>query len=257
MNMFARGDWVAGLFAIVIGIAMAYFALHVGCDFATFVLHICKNDRTSRSEGVRSHRVTGENGEHENEEDPDVDFDPDVDPGPDVASKDSVHSEAPQQSLHTTVVWLCVALPLCTLLVVATATGAIFDRDHPTRRGIWASAAFAPLGASTRWILSRWNDSGTWFPRGTLVANLLGTLLDAAIGAAALRHGISSNINIVLNALISGFAGSLSTVSTWVNEAAAMSTSRRYFYLIGSIAAAQIIAITVYGTTYWVKHRNI
>lgn len=248
-RMLVPGDWLHAVFAAIIGTALPYVAFLVGRDVSLCIIQMHSLKRTPVA---GDSEITSANPQS----DIDVDVDPEVDPDPDVESKSSAtvgQNELPSNelTLRTHLIYFFFTLPLCISLLVATSAAAAVDRHHPIRRTKWASGAFAPLGATTRWLLSRFNRHG-WFPRGTFIANMIGTLLDAVIGVVIILRDTGKSLDIVLPALISGLGGSLSTVSTWVNEASAMSRSHRYIYLATSLAVAQVLSILVYGTASWV-----
>eukprot|EP00563_Minutocellus_polymorphus_P016259 CAMPEP_0181056298 /NCGR_PEP_ID=MMETSP1070-20121207/19655_1 /TAXON_ID=265543 /ORGANISM="Minutocellus polymorphus, Strain NH13" /LENGTH=1175 /DNA_ID=CAMNT_0023135661 /DNA_START=57 /DNA_END=3585 /DNA_ORIENTATION=+ len=89
-------------------------------------------------------------------------------------------------------------------------------------RILWLSCCFTPIGAVFRWRLSLLNSHWKSFPLGTFIANILGStvaILAVAIEARLLRSESSSLISVQIAAAIKiGFAGSLSTVSSFVKE---------------------------------------
>lgn len=137
-------------------------------------------------------------------------------------------------------------------LLSGCIAGAVLDVDAPIRRGYWGSAALAPIGAVTRWKLSRLNARSSRFPIGTFTANIAAVVLDTAIGAAILVHtNTSTTARIFLDAIITGIGGALSTVSTWMVEIHSLSTAYRYLYIVSTIVTAQALGLLVYGTTFW------
>lgn len=225
VRMLVRGDWLSSLLAIVFGIFLPHCALALGKDFVDFVLYICSCIR----------------GQPPNSEDRD---------------------SAPQTSLaegqKDGYGVLAIAFTVCTFSAILSATvvGAILHRDNQRLRMQWTSGAMAPVGATLRWILSRLNRRTPNFPVGTFVANITAVLLDVSIGATLLHSTANKNTALVLSSLITGFAGSLSTVSTWINESASMERCQRYVYLLGTVICAILIGTAVYGPAYWVADAN-
>ena len=125
--------------------------------------------------------------------------------------------------------------PRCPVILTVTvvtlflllSSGALYGVLSENGAGFWrrfcASVLLAPIGALLRWQLSALNPSDDlcrWFPRGTFIANML------ACAISFLSQGIDTRWNsihpryiVLLVALRTGLAGSLSTVSTWVVEA--------------------------------------
>lgn len=257
--MFSRGDWVAALFAAVFGTALPFSALILGRDTADYFIQIFNNFSLGRADHNPS--TTEVFTANTIAIVPDLyglDLDLEVDPEVDSKTSECTNTPATASTIVTTseaptmrqlLIRIGFTLPLCAVSLAGVSAAAATDEGY---RKEWASAAMAPVGALIRWYLSRLNRDGG-FPVGTFSANILATLFDAAIGAASLRHGVSRNVEIVLSALITGFAGSLSTVSTWVNEAAGMQRWKRYTYLFLTVSVAQLLGIMVYGIVYWIE----
>ena len=105
---------------------------------------------------------------------------------------------------------------------------------------------FSPVGALIRWRLGIL-FSGYY---GTLIANVIGSIIS---GALFLHRYFSRNINnepwefihcLIFEGLISGFCGSLTTVSTFVKEISNLSKEGKYrdayIYVLISITLSQI-----------------
>ena len=96
-------------------------------------------------------------------------------------------------------------------------------------RILWVSTLFTPFGAIARWRLSLLNPYRKTFPLGTLIANVCGSLVAILAVAIDTRYLKSEMISAqLLAALKIGFAGSLSTVSTFVKEV--VDITERYGY---------------------------
>eukprot|EP00934_Nitzschia_sp_Nitz4_P006860 Nitzschia sp. Nitz4//scaffold114_size70088//55057//56429//NITZ4_005986-RA/size70088-augustus-gene-0.11-mRNA-1//-1//CDS//3329533450//6850//frame0 len=111
------------------------------------------------------------------------------------------------------------------LFVGATVYDVSFYRD------LLLVNLLAPAGALTRWQLSTWNSSPRppvldqyfpWFPWGTLTANLGGAFVSIVCQALLDRFVDGDWSQAWLGALKVGFAGSLSTVSTFAKEIVGM-----------------------------------
>ena len=132
---------------------------------------------------------------------------------------------------------------------------------------------FAPAGSLLRWRLSRLNVRSDqrlckklprWVPWGTLTANLSAAAIGALLFGITDRYysgtgqestSISSPlVEASLFALTTGFAGSLSTVSTMVKEAVMLSEQfegkgKSFYYQTGTCVCSMLIGLMVYATT--------
>lgn len=139
---------------------------------------------------------------------------------------------------------------LLLLLIPLLITLAVID-DDSIRRTYFISGLLGPIGALLRWQLARFNTRSPRFPLGTFIANVAAITLDVAIGAVMVVKRRESSV--MTQALITGVAGSLSTVSTWVSEILGMeSSAQRWIYVWTTLGVSQVIGIIVYGTTFWV-----
>ncbi|KAL4399434.1 fluoride transmembrane transporter [Malassezia pachydermatis] len=132
----------------------------------------------------------------------------------------------------------------------------------PFRHVTW-SLVFCPLGAWLRWQLARLHTPPSvdkkipmhhvlsW-PIGTFLANILGTMVlcGALIGQ---QYGHITALPCgVLQGLQDGFAGSLSTVSTFISEAVALRPLRTSFaYLFVSWSCGVILSLLLVGVPTW------
>jgi fluoride ion exporter CrcB/FEX len=157
------------------------------------------------------------------------------------------------------------------LFLVAAAFLAAFlighiVQDIPFYRGMTWMWFVAPLGSLLRWKLSGFNQTEgkvlcfslpKWVPWGTFMANMIATLVAALLSGISDRY--SSTDNSVPNdwtagllfALISGFAGSLSTVSTMIRETVLLTeehvgVARGHYYAIGTCLCGMILGLAVY-----------
>lgn len=110
------------------------------------------------------------------------------------------------------------------VVVAALACGVALETRHDWLRTAWFACLLAPLGTWLRWQLAvRANyraiaGRGSWFPWGTLIANMLGTALTAGMAALQLRGDLGYWGRILSGATADGFCGALTTVSTLVAE---------------------------------------
>jgi len=127
-------------------------------------------------------------------------------------------------------------------------------------RKVWVSSLFAIPGTLLRWKLSLLNgklfknsQKFNWIPWGTLIANILGSI--TSVIAQALTFSLDPKSNpkgeLILFAIQSGFAGNLSTVSSYVKEIVRLSekgddTRMASGYAIGSIFICCLLSLCIY-----------
>ncbi|KAF2083512.1 hypothetical protein K490DRAFT_51468 [Saccharata proteae CBS 121410] len=117
---------------------------------------------------------------------------------------------------------------------------------------------FAPLGCFLRFFASlRLNGLFAAFPMGTFAVNIVGT---AVIGMcwdlqhARLGSGLIGGGRVgcqVLEGVIDGFCGCLTTVSTWAVELKGLERKHAYFYGLTSIAAGVMLLVVIMGPLLW------
>ncbi|OQS03443.1 hypothetical protein THRCLA_04255 [Thraustotheca clavata] len=134
-----------------------------------------------------------------------------------------------QSNIESPSVWIVYFIALLiTILVVLLA--AFLGEGY-------LAVAFGPFGALLRYVLGlRFNKSKD-FPVGTLIANVAASILDAI---AVVAMPMSSEW--VKQALMTGFCGSLSTVSSWMNEIYGIEST---YHHVGYIATTHVITQTI------------
>ena len=122
---------------------------------------------------------------------------------------------------------------------------------------------FSPVGCIVRFYLSlRLNARIPSFPLGTFVANVGGTIIFGMV--FTLQHAAFSPLSPgvggggyvaceVLQGIMDGFCGSLTTVSTWVLELSASKRGYAYIYGSASIAISLAALVVEIGSLKWTK----
>ncbi|KAF9892521.1 hypothetical protein FE257_001630 [Aspergillus nanangensis] len=158
--------------------------------------------------------------------------------------------------------------PFVTFIGWGCWLGAIFLAIWPPDRhlgdeNVWRGRAvfalvFAPLGCIVRYYVSlALNSRILKFPLGTFAVNVFGTIVLAMCFDLQRVGWIGANVLIscqVLEGVIDGFCGTVTTVSTWVAELNGLG-SRRYAYLYGvvSIAVGLAFFVVIAGSLGWTK----
>jgi fluoride ion exporter CrcB/FEX len=134
-----------------------------------------------------------------------------------------------------------------------------------TNRTMMYAMLFAPSGALLRWKLSEFNgnfpyfpEQWRWLPAGTFLANIIGSLV--SITAVAMEYRIGNDSNSfwavgTIRAIRVGFAGSLTTVSTFVAEVSHFmhsKTDHAYPYILTTLCTACSLSCIVFALIVFV-----
>lgn len=192
------------------------------------------------------------------------------------SSKEKEHSaleEKPERNSFPILTFLVAFL--CMAITGGALFGVCIDGGTSFWRRFYASVLLAPFGAVTRWQLSSMNGTGpwTWFPIGTFCANALACIISFTSQGIDTRWSVSmADYRLLLFALRTGLAGSLSTVSTWVVEVSPLeipalnkfcilqiqklmskpeTLHKGYVYVLFSQVMAIGLGVVIYGTFLW------
>ncbi|QKX59489.1 uncharacterized protein TRUGW13939_06623 [Talaromyces rugulosus] len=152
--------------------------------------------------------------------------------------------------------------PICLVALLPRSGGYSFSWDPETWRGPFLfSLVFAPVGCFMRFFLSlKLNRYFAQFPVGTFVSNLGGTMI---LGMAfSLQHAASGSSGLggfsqigceVLQGIMDGFCGSMTTVSTWVLELSDLRRRHAYSYGLVSIVVPFAMLVIEIGPLRWTQ----
>jgi len=126
---------------------------------------------------------------------------------------------------------------------------------HETWRGRAVFAlVFAPLGCLGRFYASiLLNSKISSFPLGTFIVNMVGT---AVLGMCYdLQHVPFGGLVgcQVLQGIMDGFCGCLTTISTWVAELSSLRRKHAYTYGATSVILALCFLIGIMGSLQWTR----
>ena len=153
--------------------------------------------------------------------------------------------------------------PLAVLLAFGCWLGSIFLSIWPPGNDtLWRFRAvfplvFAPLGCLLRFYASKYlNARIPAFPLGTFACNIFGT---AVLGMAwDLQHarGIGAGSGVtnacsVLQGVMEGFCGCLTTVSTWVLELDGLRRRHAWIYGLTSVGVGLSFMVVIMGSMGW------
>lgn len=148
-----------------------------------------------------------------------------------------------------------------TLLIIGVIKVNGDDAYSITYRTMLFSAIFAPPGALLRWRLSEYNGHlpgrWSWFPVGTFAANFSASIISIAMIAIDYIFGMSGNphsfwVYGTCRAIKTGFAGSLSTVSTFSEEIYGFMEMKApkafysYYYTLITIGVSCVCSVAIY-----------
>ncbi|CAO2655452.1 Nn.00g105160.m01.CDS01 [Neocucurbitaria sp. VM-36] len=153
--------------------------------------------------------------------------------------------------------------PLAVLLAwgiwLAAILLSLFPPHNAWRGQALFACVFAPLGCLARYYVSLYlNPIMPSFPLGTFAVNIFGT---AVLGMAFdLQHVQLSDTERVggsvvgcqvLQGIMDGFCGALTTVSTWVLETDALKRRDAYVYGAGSVLGGVSLLVVIMGSVRW------
>ena len=110
----------------------------------------------------------------------------------------------------------------------------------------------APVGCLLRFYVSlHLNGKVRTFPLGTFVVNIVGTAMEGLFNN--LQHGpLGGRIGCqVLQGLMDGFCGCLTTVSTWVSELKGLRLRHAYIYGVASVGVGLGFMVIIMGSLQW------
>lgn len=153
--------------------------------------------------------------------------------------------------------------PLCVVLGwgcwIAAIMLSVFPPEDSWRGQALFACVFAPTGCLLRYYISLFlNPLLQTFPIGTFTANIFGTAVLAMCydlqRVPLLSTGIVGGSVIgcqVLQGLMDGFCGALTTVSTWILEFEALKRRHAYVYGATSVAVALGLCVAIMGGVRW------
>jgi len=129
------------------------------------------------------------------------------------------------------------------------------DPSSISYRTYFVATLFSPFGTILRWHLSQFNGSihnprWEWLPLGTFSANMIASAISALMAAASLK--VDGQLgSLFIEAIQFGFAGCLSTVSTFVVEVESLMQALPqhaygYYYSLLSLGSAAVLGIVCY-----------
>ncbi|KAF9009009.1 CrcB-like protein-domain-containing protein [Cyathus striatus] len=144
-------------------------------------------------------------------------------------------------------------LSVLSVLTYAAVFPAYFRLPAAYRHQATAAILFAYPGALTRYILSIClNKRLKAFPLGTFIANSLGTaLLGAFHVLQSTPSPPSPNACSILQGLIDGYCGCLTTISTFAMEVWELRTWKSGRYALFSWMMGQGLLLVILGPSFW------
>ena len=114
---------------------------------------------------------------------------------------------------------------------------------------------FAPTGCLLRFYASKYlNARLPAFPLGTFFSNLFGTFILAMSFDLQHRPGVADKLGCqILQGIIEGFCGCLTTVSTWVSELVSLKRKHAYLYGLASVLVSFGFLVVIMGSLRWTK----
>jgi len=245
VNLLQNGEIGEAIVGYTIGLQLPIVAYRFGQHMAVY-LFVWRTRRETRTDERRGYGLRLQQQENS------LDVEDDELP-PD--SKDQ-SSEATDQETPSV---RAIVTALFTLAIVAQITSLFFFKD-PQQHQIALSLLFSPFGALTRWRLSRYNVGRKGFPLGTFTCNLLACALSGSLGTI-LAGSPGPRERIVLVSMISGFAGSLSSLAVFIVETLRgidplLFRFDGFFYAISTVFWAMVIGLISNSSVDWAERSN-
>ncbi|KAK9325516.1 CrcB-like protein-domain-containing protein [Lipomyces orientalis] len=119
-------------------------------------------------------------------------------------------------------------------------------------RGIVLFAlVFGPPGTLSRWLLARYmNPLRPSFPLGTFIANIVGTVLISILTIIQQRVDNTTGCQ-VLQGMMDGYCGCLTTVSTFALELLTLQRNHAWRYGSASVVCGVLITCLTMGVDHW------
>ncbi|KAF9485297.1 hypothetical protein BDN70DRAFT_871320 [Pholiota conissans] len=155
-------------------------------------------------------------------------------------------TQFPSRPTRYTITGLAILAYAATLLTY-------FLLPSNVRHQATAALLFSFPGALTRYMLSvGLNRRVKALPLGTFTVNILGTALLAAFHVLQRKTSpVSPNACSILQGLIDGYCGCLTTVSTFAAEIADFDGRRAIRYAFLSWVLGQLMMVLIFGTSIW------
>ncbi|KAK5076759.1 hypothetical protein LTS08_005930 [Lithohypha guttulata] len=153
--------------------------------------------------------------------------------------------------------------PLGIVLGIGCWVGAVLLTVWPIelywRRSVTMALVFAPLGALSRFYISRHlNARVPQFPLGTFAINVFGACVEGMCFDLQHTSHIIGNVTsgfavpcAVLEGVMQGYCGCATTVSTWVVELNALRRRHAWLYGMASVGVSLGFQIAIMGSVAW------
>lgn len=169
-----------------------------------------------------------------------------IDTEVDGISRDKKETEIPSVRAFVTVIFIIALITQCVSL--------FFYKD-PLEQQLAMSLLFSPLGVLARWRLTKLNRWRPNFALGTFTSNILACALGGSLGTL-LSGNAGPKERIILVSVISGFAGTLSSVGAFIEEILAgldpiLLRLDGLVYAVISIVSAMVVVLIFSTSADW------
>jgi len=113
------------------------------------------------------------------------------------------------------------------------------------------------VGTLIRWRIGKLNVKKPNFPPGTLLVNVMGSLIDGLVYILPRVYDVDIGTCNIAFALMNGFCGCLTTISTWVAELSILKNNYAYLYGFVSVAAAEVFFIIEFCVILNINQRKV
>lgn len=150
-------------------------------------------------------------------------------------------------------VWSRYVFRTASFLMYVATIPVYFKASSKFRHEATAALLFCFPGTLTRYALATTlTPHLKLFPLGTFTANVLGTALEGVFYILQRTPTLPSrNACSLLQGLMDGFCGCLTTVSTFAVEVGALTTGRAWLYVVLSWSISQLLLLVILGSSWW------
>ena len=260
INLIRSGKIVEAFVGYMLGVQLPIMAYRFGQHLAVYIFVWRCRQETKRDErrgyGIQLNthedddddNVIEMNGQDLNNNDDNIDTEADAPGGVTQNNHRNKETSTETPSIRAIITVLFI-------MAVVTQCTSISFYSEPQNQVVALSLLFSPLGVLARWRLSKYNEWRPTFPIGTFTCNMLACALSGGLGRL-LGGNPNEEERLVLQSLINGFGGTLSSVANFIVEILAGMDPILFrfdgvIYALWSILCAMVVGFVFTASADW------